>query len=108
MYVYIGIYAVLVFFGLVVRDRRATPYLLLAGVFLLWFMGARYYVGCDFRGYLHRFAFEAFYQDVWTLISHPEPGFNLLVAAIKHAGLGYVWLNVAASAIMVGVWCKPV
>ena len=110
MLVYIGIFSVLTFAGLAVSDRQAKPYLILALLFMLWFMGARYQVGCDFTGYLNRFQNT---PTNWTyrqfIENLEEPGFWLLTHYVKSNDLPYMWLNVFASLLMVAcfyVFCR--
>lgn len=100
MHIYLGIFAVLSLLGLSVPDRKATPFLILSGVFLLWFMGGRYYVGCDFASYLARFENTLTELSYKQTVLAPEAGFQFLIASVKALGLPYVWLNVCASLIL--------
>jgi hypothetical protein len=108
--IYIGIFSILTFAGLVISDRQAKPYLILASLFMLWFMGTRYQVGCDFTGYLSRFQgtpTDLTYRQF--IESFEEPGFWLLAYYVKSNDLPYMWLNVFASLIMVAcfyVFCR--
>ncbi len=102
MFVYIGIFIMLALAGLAISDRQAKPYMVVASLFLLWFMGMRYQVGCDFAGYFNRFlqtptdfTVRAFAQ------SFDEPAFWLLTYYVKSNDLSYMWLNFFASLIMV-------
>lgn len=110
MLVYIGIFTLLTIAGLSVSDRLAKPYLIAVCLFLLWFMGARYQVGCDFTGYFHRFLLTPTELTPRDFIqTFEEPGFWLLTYFVKSNDLSYMWLNVFASAIMLGcfyVFCR--
>lgn len=100
MFAYIGVYSVFAAIGLSARKQGARAFLLLALAFLLWFMGWRYAVGCDFTGYVRRFDSA---PDVFILndiLASAEPGFALLITSVKASGLDYMWLNVFASAII--------
>jgi EpsG-like putative glucosyltransferase len=68
--------------------------------FLSVFSGTRYYTGCDFTGYLHR------YENIVPLLTFEkaafvldEPGFNLLALGLFGFGLDFMWLNVASAVI---------
>lgn len=97
---YIAVYSVLVTLGMSVRQYKSGPWLILVMLFLVWFMGGRYYVGCDFQGYLNRFV--GYQPDVSLLstLQLNEPGFELLIGSVQALGLDYMWLNVAASIII--------
>ena len=98
MTVYLGVFGALFLGGLSVSDRNSRIYLFLVFTFLLWFMGARYYVGCDFGGYFHRFLYTPADWSFSEIITHlDEPGFWLLTSHIKAQELSYMWLNVFAS-----------
>lgn len=102
MLVYIGIFALLTLAGLAVSDRQAKLYLITVSIFLLWFMGARYQVGCDFTGYFNRFLYTPTELTTRDFIqSFEEPGFWLLSYYVRSNDLSYMWLNVFASLIMV-------
>lgn len=99
--IYVAVYAVLAALGMTV-DRRSNPrfWLTLTFCFLLMFMGTRYYVGCDFYGYLIRFENIPPEMELRQILEFQEPLFQLLTASIKLLGLDYVWLNVFASLII--------
>lgn len=99
MIVYIGILALLFFAGLSTNDRQARQILPLFLAFLLWFMGGRYYVGCDFTGYLNRYLNLPYGMETWLDFTKPEAGFHFIISAVKNFGLGYVWLNIVTSGI---------
>lgn len=102
MFVYIGIFALLTLAGLEVSDRKSKPYLISVCLFLLWFMGARYQVGCDFTGYLNRFLWTPTHLTALDFIqNYEEPGFWLLSHYVISNDLSYMWLNLLASFIMV-------
>lgn len=97
---YITLYTVLATLGLTVWHNRSLPWLIAALLFLLWFMGARYYVGCDFTGYLNRFINIPANTRLSDAITEHEPGFELLITAISTSGLDYMWLNISATAVI--------
>jgi hypothetical protein len=100
MSLYLALYALLAVAGSVSLSRQASLVVsVLLGLGLWLFMGTRFATGCDFYGYLVRF--ETLYEgvDASAFYSSEEPGFHLLNVLIKELGLGYVWLNVAASLI---------
>jgi hypothetical protein len=108
--VYIGVFTVLTLVGLAISDRKASPYLVIASLFLLLFMGTRYQVGCDFTGYFRRFLVTPTDITVRNFIENfDEPGFWLLTYFVKVNELSYMWLNFFASLIMVAcfyVFCR--
>jgi hypothetical protein len=102
MWVYVLIFAVFAGFGLLVRSPKQQNIVLgLAAVFLVVFMGTRFETGCDYPAYLLRFTYMYNGDDFRDYIRFEEPGFHLLNYAIKSAGLDYMWMNVAASFIIV-------
>lgn len=104
--VYLGIYSGLALAAIGNNFRRNTLFFTLAGVFLAWFMGFRYETGCDYFGYLHRWIIFSPTDSLERLLQGEEAGFALLMGSIKASGLGYTWLNVAASAILVGCYIR--
>lgn len=100
MWAYLGVYSVFSALGLGASKRAASPLLLLALAFLLWFMGARYLVGCDFNGYVRRFNIASDTLVLSEILGSAEPGFELLITSVKASGLDYMWLNIFASAII--------
>lgn len=88
--------------ALAAHDRAQKLLVVFFGVFLLWYMGARNTVGCDWWGYLHRFQIIALDQPISAVFADfDEPGFWYLMKFVRDNGLHYMWLNFIASAIMV-------
>lgn len=67
-------------------------------LFLVVFVGAREWTGCDFSGYLIRF--ES-YRNLFAAdaLEMSEPGFVLMNVFIHSLGLDYMWLNVLCATI---------
>jgi hypothetical protein len=101
---YTAIYAMLVLLALGVSNRNATGWLGLVMMFLLFFMGTRYYVGCDFGSYLNRFDNISMNSDIWRTFEMHEPGFEFLITGVRLLGLDYMWLNIFASAIILACY----
>lgn len=102
MWTYALIFTVFAGMGLLTKGPRQQDIALgLAAVFLVVFMGTRFETGCDYETYLLRFTYNYNDPDFRSYLRLEEPGFHLLNFAVKTAGLGYMWLNLAASAIMV-------
>lgn len=101
MLVYLGIYSGLALAAAGNYSRLNTLFFALSGVFLVWFMGFRYETGCDYFGYLSRWANFSPPDSLAQLLQGEEAGFAFLMGSIKASGLEYTWLNVAASAILV-------
>lgn len=109
MLVYLSIFFTLTFLGYVSRDNQARIALPFVLAFLLVFMGTRYYVGCDFTGYLNRFVNPRFFEFTWDDMIEGEAGFNLLLNSIRDADMDYMWLNVFCSAIFLActwIFCR--
>jgi len=108
--VYLGVFLVLSVSALSVQGRAQKSFLIFFAIFLLWFMGARNQVGCDWWGYLHRFAITQLDQRISALIKNfDEPGFWLLTKFVRENDLSYMWLNMFASMIMLTcfvVFCR--
>ena len=101
MIVYLSIFIVLSVIGIAIPNKSSTPFFIIVGMFLIWFMGARNYVGCDFTGYLNRFYGLPTYEGFWRVVLREEPGFQFIIASVKMMGWSYMWLNVFSSVIMV-------
>jgi len=101
MFVYLGIYSCLAFSAVGNYRRPHAVLFIFAGLFLVWFMGFRYETGCDYFGYLNRWINFIPPSSIAQLLEGEEAGFAFLMGSIKASGLGYTWLNVAASAILV-------
>lgn len=84
------------------QSWAAIPFLL----FLLWFMGWRFNVGCDFFGYLSRYDNVFPWTSPFTYLDKREAGFEFLTAFLKVNGYSYLWLNVAASLIMLACYFR--
>lgn len=101
MIVYLTIFTTMAILGLSVPDRRNLATMIGISLFLLWFMGARYVIGCDFNAYYLRYVdiLPGLHFD--EIFGRQEPGFELLSAVLKTMGAHYMWLNVCASALMI-------
>ncbi|HZF45884.1 MAG TPA: EpsG family protein [Sphingomonadaceae bacterium] len=73
---------------------------LLILIFLLWFMGWRLNVGCDFFGYASRYEGIFPWDSPLNALEKNEPGFEIIVSILKANGFQYLWVNVVSSAIM--------
>lgn len=99
---YAAFYFFLVFAASLKVSRGVN--LLFLGVFgiaLLLFMGTRYWVGCDYFGYLMRFDRIDYYGDISAYALMEEPGFHLLNFLVHSLDLEYVWLIFFSSLIIV-------
>lgn len=101
---YTAIYAMLVLLALGASKRNATGWLGLVMIFLLIFMGTRYYVGCDFGSYLNRFNNISINSDIWKTLEMNEPGFEIIITGVRVLGFDYMWLNMVASAIILACY----
>lgn len=101
MSTYLGIYAVFSVMGFLIPDRKSFPAFTAIGGFLIWFMGYRYYVGCDYTGYLHRWLITPFEANLRTLMAAPEPAFDGIMILMKSAGFSYNDVLAVYSTIMV-------
>jgi len=77
---------------------------ILCMLFLLLFMGTRYYVGCDYTGYLNRYEETSIHTPLTGAFALPEWGFELIVIGVVTSGLDFVWVNIVSSAIMLCCW----
>ena len=100
MLVYVGIFAILAAIALNSNNRARPEILLLIAIFLLWFMGWRQNVGCDFSGYFNRYKNIPAWFDPFDVLDGREAGFRFLTAWLKVNGFSYRWLNITASLIM--------
>jgi len=100
MTIYTLIFGILSTIGLTARREREKLLLGLSLLFLLFFMGTRFEVGCDFAGYQNRFDNIEPHTSWLTAFSKPEIAFSLLEIAFKTSNLSFVWLTFSATAIM--------
>lgn len=101
---YILIYILLVISKLAAGSRARNAVFYIWIVVLLVFAGTREWTGCDFAGYLRRF--ETYNSvDFDTYRDSREIGFIALNYLIIRLGLGYMWVNLAASAIFLFGLC---
>lgn len=100
MIVYLSIFTVISLLGLAIPDRRALPTLIGVTLFLLWFMGTRYIVGCDFKAYYLRYIDILPGLHLSEIFARQEPGFELLAAILKTLGAHYMWLNILTALLM--------
>ena len=103
---YLSIFSLLALFGSTSNDRQARLALAVIAPFLLVFMGTRYYVGCDFTGYLHRFENVPEFLDSWSDIFAQEGGFGFIVGTLQEANADYMWLNVICTLIFLACLLK--
>jgi hypothetical protein len=102
MWTYVLIFTTMAMGGLFARSAKQQSIVLgLSAVVLVVFMGTRFETGCDYPAYLARFQSLYHSTDIQTYLAREERGFHLLNYAVKSAGLGYMWLNLAASFIIV-------
>lgn len=101
MFVYLSIFFLFGLLAATISERNAPPVMAVMAAFLIWFMGFRYQVGCDYWGYLHRWTSIPDPDNLGDLLLDPEPGFNGMMILIRSLGLEYTWLNAAASLILV-------
>lgn len=95
MAVYYGIYGLLAFLACFVR-RGLVYWLALAA--LLLFVGFRFWVGCDFSGYLVNWEIMA-NAPMGEALLYEEPAHWALIALLSAWGLPYTALNVVAAGI---------
>ena len=101
MYVYVSIYAFLAYLGASTTARNSGLLLTAIAVPMVLFMGTRYATGCDFHQYLNRFELYYYGASLGDIVRREEPGFHLLNWIVHYLGLGYMWVNLIASAIYV-------
>lgn len=110
MLAYLAVFFVLFMTALSVQGRGQRTFVLVFAIFLLWFMGARNEVGCDWGGYYHRFLITSVSQPISVMLTEfDEPGFLILMKFVRENDLGYMWLNMIATIIMVtcfAVFCR--
>lgn len=98
---YLAVYGMFVLLGISIQ-RRLDQMVAMAVcfLFLLIFMGWRYYVGCDYAGYLYRYVHTPPHEPLSAAFLNPEPGFELIMRFVVTSGLGYEWLNIICSLII--------
>lgn len=101
---YVAVYAFLAALGLFVSRRDTGLWLVAALLGLVVFIGTRDHVGCDFGPYLLRYESIDPSVPVLTALSEAEPGFQLLLRLVVAAGLDFLWLNLIAAALTMGMY----
>lgn len=101
MSIYTAIYASLSALGIFVKRQYEALFLFISLSFLLFFMGTRYQVGCDFTGYLNRYNNIDVYTSPLVAFTRDESFFVFLEILTKTSDLGFVWLIFIATAIII-------
>lgn len=101
MSTYLTIFTVISLLGLSIPDRRSLAALLTVSLFMVWFMGTRYIVGCDFKAYYLRYHDTLPGLFLSEIFGRQEPGFELMTAILKTLGAHFMWVNICASILMV-------
>src|SRR5690606_7649141 len=96
---YLAIFVVISALGLGIRNQQQRWILLFVLVFLFWFMGWRFYVGCDFLGYLSRYNNTFPWGSPLRALESKEPAFEFIMTFVKVNGFPYFLVNVICSAI---------
>lgn len=104
MTIYTAIYATLAALGIFAKRQVESVFLFLSLMFLLLFMGTRYYVGCDFTGYLNRFNNIDLYASPMQAFGKPEIAFSLVEILTRTSGASFVWLIFSSTAIIIGCY----
>jgi hypothetical protein len=101
MLTYLTVFTVIALLGLSIPDRRSLATLLTVCLFMVWFMGTRYIVGCDFKAYFLRYHDTLPGLYLTEIFGQQEPGYALMTAILKTLGAHYMWVNITASVLMV-------
>lgn len=104
MTIYTAIYAILAALGVLAKRQGEALFLFFSLMFLLLFMGTRYYVGCDFTGYLNRFNNIDAYASPLEAFGKPEIAFSMIEILTRTSGASFVWLIFTATAIIIGCY----
>lgn len=98
---YFLIYFFLILCGIPRLSKGASTFVIFfLGGFLLLFMGTRYWVGCDYFGYLSRFNNIGYQGGLSSYFSREEPGFHILNYIVHSFDLGYPWLIFLSSLLI--------
>lgn len=102
MAVYLSIYGFFITLGMTLRQRESGPALLFTWIFLCWFMGMRYYVGCDFGAYLIRYKYllNSFSGSIWHVFLEEEAGYQVITLGLKLSGAPYMMVILTFSIII--------
>jgi hypothetical protein len=101
--IYIALFMMIGLVGITMKPENQRGALIGVLLLLLPFMGWREFVGCDFVAYGGRFYRISLNADPFLAFAESEPGFQFLTTLIRVSGLHYMWVNIAASAII--LWC---
>ncbi|MFK8036077.1 MAG: EpsG family protein [Hyphomicrobiales bacterium] len=74
---YLAIFSVYSFLAVPNKKKKSTFFLIASFFFLSWFMGLRYFIGCDYHGYGVRFS-QTKYATLGEILNRQELGFELL------------------------------
>lgn len=95
---YYFVFASLLGFRLMSNGRRSPGLYWLILVSLYLFSALRWEVGCDWPNYLINFETQK-YANFTDALAQSNPAHWVLLETMDVLGLGYVWLNIATSAI---------
>ena len=104
MSIYTAIFGFLSALGLTIKRQQEAAFLFLSLLFLLFFMGTRYEVGCDFTGYQNRFENIDPYASPLDVLGRDEMAFVFLEYMTRTSGADFVWLIFLATAIIIGCY----
>ena len=103
MFPYLSVFALLALFGLRDFQSRTLPVVAALTLFLIWFAGMRFYVGCDYHSYVLRYN-EAQYLDLGRILRDDEFGFGLLTALFSKLGAPFTAFQAFVTAIILATY----
>jgi len=102
---YFSLYGLLSLLGLRDYGQRTVPILIASSIFLIWFAGLRFYVGCDYHSYYIRYRETALF-DWQTVFASQESGFSALTYVFAKAGASFSLFQAFVTACMVFLYAK--
>lgn len=85
--------------------RHGRAILMALAVFLVWFAGLRFFVGCDYHSYVLRFE-EAVTMPWSRVFADDERGFGLLTAIFAKAGASFAMFQAFATMVIIACYAK--
>ena len=102
---YLSVFGLFALLGL--RDFQNQTRVIVIGlsIFLIWFAGLRFFVGCDFESYVIRYQ-ESQNLSWSAILGKAEWGFGIMTAIFAKAGLPYAAFQAFATSLIIILYAK--
>lgn len=102
---YLSVFGLFALLSLRDFQNQTRAIVIALSIFLIWFAGLRFYVGCDFQAYTLRYE-QAVFSPWSKVLSDDEFGFGVLTAIFAKAGLPFSIFQAAVTTLIIGLYTK--